>query len=257
MNKPTHAAALKNPIYPEMHYVKAFHFDLTKPCYCLSGQLFGHCCGTPIKKRQAPKHIHIFNNFLSSTECKRFIRFAGKQKHISLSVVDSHKSKDSKTLHKQSSSRVTQQMMLGKKQALVNTWFQTACSSKLKESIKQEPQWFELPHLLRYEPGGKYDIHSDAEHYDFESRQFYRFIDRDFSMLIYLNDNFTGGELNFPWLNYQYKPVAGDLVIFPSNHIFTHESLPIISGKKYALVSWGAFKGSARVRFPRTMLKAS
>ena len=257
MNDSNSSSAVSSPVYADLHYVKSFHFDLTKPCYCSTGELFGNCCGTQSLQRQSPRHLHIFKDFLSATDCKRFIRFAGKQKRSPLSVVAANKSKDKKTVHQPSSSRITQQIMLGKKQVQANQWFHSACLTKLKQFTHQEPNWFEMPHLLHYEPGGKYDIHSDAEHYDFENRQFYRFIDRDFSMLIYLNDNFTGGELNFPWLNYQYKPVAGDLVIFPSNHIFTHESLPIISGKKYALVSWGAFKGSARVRQPRTMLKAS
>lgn len=108
--------------------------------------------------------------------------------------------------------------------------------------------------LLHFSPGGKYDIHSDAEHFCTQSKQFYRFIDRDFSMLIYLNDNYEGGGLYFPGLDYLFQPQAGDLVIFPSNHIFTHQSLPVTKGTKHALVTWGAVTGSARVSRPQSII---
>jgi predicted 2-oxoglutarate/Fe(II)-dependent dioxygenase YbiX len=149
-------------------------------------------------------------------------------------------------------SRVTQSVDMGKKQELVEAWFKRACLEKFGNSAVAE--WFEKPQMLRYGPAGKYGLHADAEHFDFEQNRFYRFLDRDFSMLIYLNDEYEGGELNFPWLNYRYKPKAGDLVIFPSNHIFSHESLPITRGNKYALVSWGAFRHSPRISRPRHII---
>ncbi len=254
MNTHSLSALRKNDACSDMFYVPSFHFDPVKPCYCHSGKAFGHCCGDLHKRPSTPRGIQVIKGFLSNADCKRFTRFAEKQKRAALSVVAGNQTTASKTTHKRHSSRITQTVALGKKQQQASEWFCTACSFKLKALTGKKPQWFETPHLLRYGPGGKYDIHSDAEHFDAQTRQFYRFIDRDFSMLIYLNDDFTGGELNFPWLNFQYKPVMGDLVFFPSNHIFTHESLPIISGKKYALVSWGAFEGSARVRQPRSMM---
>ena len=239
----------------QLAYVPTFHFDTTKPCYCRSGALFGDCCANSANTGRPPRSIHITNNFISKADCKRFLRFAEKQKRTWLTVVDNSKDKEEKKrTYKRDAGRVTQQVHLGKRQALANQWFHNAVSSKLKEITRTPVEWFEAPHMLRYGPGGKYVVHSDAEHYDQHTKQFYRFIDRDFSMLIYLNDDFEGGELHFPWLNYTYKPVAGDMVVFPSNHIFSHESLPIISGNKQALVSWGAFKGSARVAAPRTRL---
>lgn len=235
-------------------YVPSFHFNSAKLCYCRSGKSFGYCCGSKSELRTKPMHLSIIPNFLSKTECSRLIRFAKKQKGAALTVVDGKKQQANKTVARRHSSRITRQVVLGRKQPLVNQWFKEACTTPLRASIGEDPQWFEMPHLLHYGPGGKYELHSDAEHFDMDAQRFYRFIDRDFSMLIYLNDDFTGGELNFPWLNYEYRPVAGDLVFFPSNHIFSHESRPIISGNKYALVTWGAYAGSLRVRQPRTML---
>lgn len=53
------------------------------------------------------------------------------------------------------------------------------------------------------------------------------------SVVLYLNDNYEGGELNFPEQDICIKPEAGSLVIFPSIRPYYHESKTIISGVKY------------------------
>jgi predicted 2-oxoglutarate/Fe(II)-dependent dioxygenase YbiX len=53
------------------------------------------------------------------------------------------------------------------------------------------------------------------------------------SAVLYLNDNFTGGELDFPDLNVRIKPKAGSIVIFPSTAPYYHQSLAVESGVKY------------------------
>ena len=57
------------------------------------------------------------------------------------------------------------------------------------------------------------------------------------SAVIYINDDYEGGELKFPRLdNLIYKPRIGDIVLCPSNYIYEHASLPIKSGTKYCVV---------------------
>lgn len=57
------------------------------------------------------------------------------------------------------------------------------------------------------------------------------------SAVIYINDDYEGGELKFPRLdNLVYKPSIGDIVLCPSNYIYEHASLPIKSGTKYCVV---------------------
>jgi predicted 2-oxoglutarate/Fe(II)-dependent dioxygenase YbiX len=51
------------------------------------------------------------------------------------------------------------------------------------------------------------------------------------SCVLYLNDDYSGGELNFPDHGIFIKPEAGSLVIFPSKYM--HESKIIKSGVKY------------------------
>jgi len=57
------------------------------------------------------------------------------------------------------------------------------------------------------------------------------------SAVIYINDDYEGGDLKFPRLdNLVYKPRAGDIAVFPSNYIYEHASLPMESGTKYCVV---------------------
>ena len=57
------------------------------------------------------------------------------------------------------------------------------------------------------------------------------------SAVIYINDNYEGGEIKFPRLdNYVHKPRVGDIAVFPSNYIYEHASLPMKSGTKYCVV---------------------
>jgi hypothetical protein len=57
------------------------------------------------------------------------------------------------------------------------------------------------------------------------------------SAVVYINDDYDGGELKFPRLdNLVYNPKVGDIVLCPSNYIYEHASLPIKSGTKYCVV---------------------
>lgn len=55
------------------------------------------------------------------------------------------------------------------------------------------------------------------------------------STVIYLNDDYTGGELSFPEINggYTYKPEKYELVYFPTPYL--HGVNPVKSGKRYII----------------------
>lgn len=56
------------------------------------------------------------------------------------------------------------------------------------------------------------------------------------SAVIYLNDDYEGGELFFPRFDLELKPKKGDIAVFPSTFIYEHSSKEMISGVKYAVV---------------------
>jgi len=53
------------------------------------------------------------------------------------------------------------------------------------------------------------------------------------SVVLYLNDDYTGGEINFPEQDIKIKAKAGSIVVFPSKKPYFHESKEILSGTKY------------------------
>lgn len=61
---------------------------------------------------------------------------------------------------------------------------------------------------------------------------------RRISTVYYLNDNYTGGEINFPRFGITLKPKANQMVIFPSSFVYNHSVDPVVEGKRYAVVSW-------------------
>lgn len=85
--------------------------------------------------------------------------------------------------------------------------------------------------LLRYKVGQQFGEHIDAISGHHEGA-------RQLSAIAYLNDDFTGGQIEFPRQNLRVKPESGDILLFPSNFVFPHTSTPIVSGTKYCVVTW-------------------
>ncbi len=125
-----------------------------------------------------------------------------------------------------------------------------AVTQKIEPVINAQVEFFEPPQLLCYGPGGLYQSHADSEEFNAVHNQWEKRFDRDISLLIYINDKFTGGGLRFDNLQYTYQPEAGDLVFFPSSHRYMHQALPLEKGVKYAMFTWMAVQGSNRIGFP-------
>jgi hypothetical protein len=82
--------------------------------------------------------------------------------------------------------------------------------------------------ILKYGKGQKFNNHID-DHQDYHRRV---------STVYYLNENYTGGEINFPRFNITFKPKANQMIVFPSTYVYNHSVSPVIDGERYAVVSW-------------------
>lgn len=60
----------------------------------------------------------------------------------------------------------------------------------------------------------------------------------DIATLVYLNDDYEGGEIYFPEYGISIKPEPGDLLTFPDNPNFVHGVRPITSGVRYTTPRW-------------------
>jgi len=104
--------------------------------------------------------------------------------------------------------------------------------------------------VLHYGAGGHYIPHVDSETLftdDVGLEMWEKTLDRDLSVVYFLNDDFEGGELHFPVLDLLIKPRAGTLVCFPSDHHFVHGVKPVTSGHRYTAVTWMRVKGMPSV----------
>jgi 2OG-Fe(II) oxygenase superfamily len=95
-----------------------------------------------------------------------------------------------------------------------------------KQNIHQM-EYMEAINFVRYETGEHFAPHNDHG---------YTYVST-ISTVTYFNDEYSGGELFFSKLGITIKPMPGDVVVFPSNYIYTHASLPVESGTKYAAVT--------------------
>lgn len=55
---------------------------------------------------------------------------------------------------------------------------------------------------------------------------------RDISSIIYLSDDFTGGELEFPDIGMMIEPSAGSAIFFTGTEEYMHRVRPVISGNR-------------------------
>jgi predicted 2-oxoglutarate/Fe(II)-dependent dioxygenase YbiX len=85
----------------------------------------------------------------------------------------------------------------------------------------------ERPNILKYVKGGFLPPHQD-----------HGVSTRALSVLIYLNDDYEGGEISFPISNITIKPKAGSVVLFPSNFLYVHTISDIVSGTRYSIPAW-------------------
>lgn len=97
---------------------------------------------------------------------------------------------------------------------------------------------FEDIQFLSYPIGGHYTVHNDSEYFNPDLNKWERVAPRDISIIMYLNDDFEGGELEFPALGLTIKPQKGLIITFPSYCEFPHRVKPVTKGERNALVTW-------------------
>lgn len=104
----------------------------------------------------------------------------------------------------------------------------------------------EPPSLLKYEKGGHYLPHVDGfSQWKSPTGEviWRKSVDRDLSTVIFLNDNFQGGEFVFPDFRIKITPEPGMLICFPSNQYYNHGVYPVKAGTRYSMVNWMTIKG--------------
>lgn len=82
--------------------------------------------------------------------------------------------------------------------------------------------------VREYNTGSKMSAHNDAYSYVKKDGQP---VKPSLTAILYINDDYTGGEIDFVHDDVKIKPKAGSMVVFPSDK--QHEVLEILSGNRY------------------------
>jgi prolyl 4-hydroxylase len=139
-----------------------------------------------------------------------------------------------------------------------HTWLKDEESQIIQEIAEYTGMLSSLPienqemiQIASYEPGGMFNPHYDACVY--EDKEYCDKINkgagqRKLTLLIYLNDDFEGGETEFTTLNLKIKPEKGKAILFASTDdkqvIYKesmHQGNEVLSGEKWIATKWVHF----------------
>jgi predicted 2-oxoglutarate/Fe(II)-dependent dioxygenase YbiX len=216
-------------------------------CYCGSSKFFTDCCGSTEAIRPPPYGLFMFENYLDAEFVKELTSFANQRDGQRLMVINNDESTPDNIVKAEDQRRVAERVDLGERRQEINELVESVFVNLADKCFGKALDWFESPDLMRYREGGYYIKHADSQNMDVANRTWSKIIDRDLSLLIYLNDSYEGGELSFYKLNYQIRPRAGAVVLFPSDHRFLHQAETVKKGVRYAIVSWASVKGIEKV----------
>lgn len=94
-------------------------------------------------------------------------------------------------------------------------------------------------HVLRYRPGQQYRPHHDAHSYAPVAQR------RHHTAILYLNNDYDGGETAFPELGLKVRGVTGDLLLFDNldsngnpDPRMMHAGEPVTAGEKWIATRW-------------------
>lgn len=82
--------------------------------------------------------------------------------------------------------------------------------------------------ILKYGKGHHFENHVDDN----------KATPRTFSISYYLNDDYEGGEIEFPRFGLKIKPKANQAILFPANYVYNHKIYPVTDGLRYTVVNW-------------------
>lgn len=182
--------------------------------------------------RRPPPMYYEIDDFLTHDECDELIRTAQERGLEPSKVYSADADNNDPTF------RISDQ-----------TWIKQADSITQKVSrVSGKPtENFEELQVVKYEKGGFFTPHYDACDGDeaFCKRMTGNSGQRYMTLLMYLNDDFEGGETVFPKIDVSIKPKKGKALVFfntDENGILIRDSLhggnPVESGTKWICNVW-------------------
>jgi Rps23 Pro-64 3,4-dihydroxylase Tpa1-like proline 4-hydroxylase len=122
---------------------------------------------------------------------------------------------------------------------------------RLQECLKDYCSRFNI--VMEYQEAVNFVRYGKGQHFGVHADHGFSYV-CTVSTVMYLNDNYSGGGLYFPHLNYTYIPEEGDIVLFPST--LTHEVENVIADDTRVSLAFNSFiKGTFGDKGSLTELK--
>jgi predicted 2-oxoglutarate/Fe(II)-dependent dioxygenase YbiX len=194
-------------------------------------------------------NILIAPNVISKEGVAFIIEHAKRQQKEDLSVFDPEQSNKSGNTKFSVDKKVrdTQMIDLEDIASEIIDLYRNVVTNVINPFYEFEVKDSELPQLLHYGIDGHYMPHCDGESLwkppGNEPLIWRKSTDRDLSTVLFLNDEFEGGDFVFPELKVRVRPEPGMLVCFPSTHEYLHGVEPVTKGTRYSIVNWMTVKG--------------
>lgn len=110
---------------------------------------------------------------------------------------------------------------------------------KIVSDIYQEQHYLKQTYFSHMEKGGSNPIHIDNHYHLGEDRWAEREgFGKDKSCILYLNDGYSGGELNFIEQNLIIKPKVGSIITFEGNYTRPHQVVEVKDGERYNMITF-------------------
>jgi prolyl 4-hydroxylase len=180
--------------------------------------------------------IQEIDNFLTNEECDTLIQIASNRLEPSRVYTDKADLNDTENR------KSDQAWLLNDMNPLIQKISEKIAQLSGYPIVNQEDL-----QVVHYEPGGFFKTNYDACE---GTKSFCERMDgtagpRLWTYLVYLNDNMTGGETVFPYLNKKVTPKKGKMVVFQSTNdegLLIRQSLhggePVASGVKWIANKW-------------------
>jgi len=188
-------------------------------------------------------HILIREGILNEFALKEMREHIERSEATDLSVFDPIKSNETGETHWRTDKNIrdTQIVEMGPLFPKIQDLMKNIVEHVINPFYEIQINESEVPQILSYGIGGHYQPHIDGESlWQTPDGQLIwkKSTNRDISMVLYLNDDFEGGDFVFPDHNVRVRPKPGMLVCFPSNHHYKHGVEPVTRGKRYSMVCW-------------------
>jgi prolyl 4-hydroxylase len=185
--------------------------------------------------------VYEYPNLLTSEECDSLIAYSQQKGMTASDVLD----------YASTSGTVVNNDYRTSKTAWIQDSEHHVCAkmAALSEKLTGLPKCNqEMAQVAHYESGGKFNEHYDACSYDDQeycNRMNNNAGQRRSTLLVYLNDDFQGGETEFVAIGYTVTPEKGKAILFwntDENEVIIpeskHRAHPVRNGEKWICTKW-------------------